>query len=86
MATLSDLGNRAKALYESKLKAVLEPEQKGKFVAIEPDTESYFVADTGTKALLQARAVLPEKLFFLARIGYPTADAIGGYGARNRRG
>ena len=84
MEILTDLAERGKSLYESKLKALLEPEQRGKFIAIEPDTESYFVADTGTKALLAARAALPEKLFFLARVGYPAADAIGGYGMRNR--
>ncbi len=40
--------------YERKLKTLLEPEEKGKFVAIEPDTESYFMDKDGTKALLRA--------------------------------
>jgi hypothetical protein len=79
-----NLAERAKALYESKLKILLEPTAKGKFVAIEPDTEKYFVADTGTKAILQAREALPDKLFFLMRVGYQTADTIGGYGKRIR--
>lgn len=82
--TLDTLAVRSKELYEHKLKPVLEPQHKGKFVAIEPDTESYFIGKTGTEALLQARATLPDKLFFLARVGYPTAHTIGGYGARNR--
>jgi hypothetical protein len=80
-----NLAERAKALYEGKLKNLLEPTAKGKFVAIEPDTERYFIADTGTKAILQGRAALPDKLFFLMRVGYPTAHAIGGYGKRIRR-
>lgn len=39
MAVLGELAARGKALYESKLKPLLEPEQKGKFIALEPDTE-----------------------------------------------
>ena len=84
MATFGELGDRAKALYESKLKVLLEPEQKGKFIAIEPDTERYFLGVTSREAMSQARAALPGKLFFLARVGYPAAHSIGGYGARNR--
>jgi hypothetical protein len=51
---MSELSEKSKALYERKLKNLLEPAEKGKFVAIEPDTESYFVNKDGTKALLRA--------------------------------
>ena len=78
MAVLGELAARGKALYESKLKPLLEPEQKGKFIALEPDTEQYFLGKTGTEALLSARAALPDKLFFLARVGYPAAAQLGG--------
>lgn len=82
---MSELAEKSKALYESKLKKLLEPAEKGKFVAIEPETESYFVDKDGTKALLQARKSFPDKLFFLVRIGYETADSIGGYGYQRIR-
>ncbi len=82
--TLDALTDRSKELYEAELKSVLEPEHKGEFVAIEPDTGSYFLGKTGTEALLRARAALPGKLFFLARVGYPAAHTIGGYGYRAR--
>ena len=77
---MSELAEKSKLFYESKLKNLLEPSEKGKFVAIEPDTESYFVDKDGTKALLRARDAFPDKLFFLMRIGYKAADSIGGYG------
>ncbi len=83
--TLDALTDRSKEFYDAQLKSVLEPEHKGKFVAIEPDTGSYFLGKTGTEALLRARAALPNKLFFLARVGYPAATTIGGYGLRNRK-
>ena len=82
---MSELAEKSKALYERKLKQLLEPQEKGKFVAIEPETESYFVDPDGTKALLKARDAFPGKLFFLIRIGYEAADSIGGYGYQRVR-
>jgi len=82
---MSELAEKSKAFYERELKKLLEPTEKGKFVAIEPDTESYFVDKDGTKALLQARDAFPDKLFFLMRIGYEAADSIGGYGYQRVR-
>ncbi len=82
---MSELAEKSKAFYERKLKNLLEPAEKGKFVAIEPDTESYFIDKDGTKALLKARDAFPDKLFFLMRIGYEAADSIGGYGYKRVR-
>ncbi len=82
---MSELAEKSKAFYERKLKNLLEPAEKGKFVAIEPETESYFVNADGTKAILDARATFPDKLFFLMRIGYETADSISGYGFQRVR-
>ncbi len=82
---MSELAEKSKAFYERELKDLLEPTEKGKFVAIEPDTESYFMDKDGTKALLRAREAFPDKLFFLMRIGYDAADSIGGYGYKNNR-
>ena len=82
---MSELAKKSKAFYERKLKNLLEPSEKGKFVAIEPETENYFVDADGTQALLRARNAFPGKLFFLIRIGYRTADSISGYGVQRVR-
>lgn len=82
---MSELAEKSKAFYEHKLKDLLEPTEKGKFVAIEPETENYFVDKDGTKALLRAREAFPDKLFFLMRIGYEAAHSIGGYGYKSNR-
>ena len=76
---------RGDKLYREKLKAALEPEQNGQFVAIEPDSEQYFLGRTSSQAMALARAAAPGKEFFLARVGSPAAHTIGGYGSRNRR-
>lgn len=81
-----ELAERAEKFYREKLKALLEPAQAGKFVAIEPGSGSYFVDESDVEALLNGRAALPDKLFYLMRIGYDVAHQIGGtaHGKRNR--
>ncbi len=69
--------------YDEHLRHALEPEHAGRYVAIEPASGRYFLGDTGTQALLDARQALPESLFYLARIGHPAADTMSGHGRRN---
>lgn len=74
----SDLVKQGQQVYE-KLKHQLEPLHYGRFVAIEPESEKYFLGDTGTEALVAAHKEFPESRlrFFLIRIGYETAHKIG---------
>ena len=67
------ISTKAMQLYETKLKALLEPAYIGKFAAIEPDSGDYFVADRMAAAMHKARAAHPDKLFFLVRIGFKAA-------------
>lgn len=78
---LAESGQR---LYDERLRALLEPEQAGRFVAIEPESGRYFLGDTGIAALRAARGALPDKLFYLLRVGHEVAYRVGGYGARRR--
>jgi hypothetical protein len=79
-----DLAESGQRLYDERLRAVLEPEHEGEFVAIEPETERYFLGQTGLAALRAGRQELPEKLFYLLRVGHDAAYRVGGYGARRR--
>lgn len=81
-----DLAERGQRLYDEHLKMQLEPEHKGRFVAVEPDSGKYFLGDTGTAALVAASTALPEKKFYLLRIGYAVTHRVGGHGLRIRRG
>ena len=82
--TGDELSEKGQRLYDERLRERLEPEHKGEFVAIEPDTERYFLGSTGIAALRAARRELPHKLFYLLRVGSEAAYRIGGYGARIR--
>jgi hypothetical protein len=79
-----DLAENGQRLYDERLRAQLEPEHEGEFVAIEPETERYFLGSTGLAALRAGRSELPDKLFYLLRVGHDAAYRVGGYGARRR--
>ena len=81
MSEISELGKR---FYDEHLKSILEPQENGKFVAIEPESEQYFIGQTDVEAAKKGKDVFPQKILFLARIGFPTAHKIGGYGTRKR--
>ena len=82
-ARISDaITARGRAIYEDKLKSLLDPEHMGRFVAIEPETGRYFLGDTGSEALVTAHEAMPESQFYLKRIGYDTTHRLGGYGIR----
>ncbi len=81
MGKVAELG---KKFYEEKLKAILEPQENGKFVAIEPETEQYFLGKTAVEAIKTGNSNFPDKILFLARVGFPAAHKIGGYGLNKR--
>lgn len=84
-AALGDeLVERGQRFYDEHLRARLEPEHNGRFVAIDPTTENYFLADKAIDALLAGRKALPDTIFFLARVGHKAAHKLGGYGHRVR--
>lgn len=51
----------------------LTEKHRGLFIAIEVDSGEYFIGETEMEANQKARAKHPGKVFFLGRIGYPTA-------------
>ena len=82
MGKVTELG---KKFYEEKLKVILEPLENGKFVAIEPETEQYFLGSTAIEAIKTGNANFPDKILFLTRIGFPAAHKVGGYGYKRNR-
>ncbi|MFW0859482.1 MAG: hypothetical protein AAGB97_04780 [Dehalococcoidia bacterium] len=49
-----------------------------KFVAIEVDSDDYFIGDTSVEASRKARSKYPGKVFYLGRIGYRAAVSFKG--------
>ncbi|MDZ7360080.1 MAG: hypothetical protein ONB46_05050 [candidate division KSB1 bacterium] len=67
---LDRLVPEGEAIYEKRLKKKLEPKYKGKIIAIEVDSGKYFMGDTVIEVAEKARAVFPDKYFYLKRVGY----------------
>ncbi len=70
--------------YEENLKDLLEPEHIGEFVAIEPFSGKYFIHKNHTQAILNARSEMPDKLFFVARVGTIYTATLRNYVPRKR--
>jgi hypothetical protein len=69
---------KAKALYETKLRSELEAREHGRFVAIEPESEEYFLGDTFDEAVNGALDAYDDRLTYTIRIGHPAALHLGG--------
>lgn len=71
------IAERAKEVYESEFKALLEASHRDDFVAIEPESKSYFLGDTFIDAALAAKQAYPDRKSFVIRIGHDAAFHIG---------
>jgi hypothetical protein len=69
--------DRAKQIYAERLRAALEADHRGRFVAIEPVSGDYFLADTLDGAVRAARAKHPARLSHTIRVGHPAAVHLG---------
>ena len=68
---------RAKQLYRATLQPLLDPYERGRYVAIEPDSREYFVAHTFDAAVDAALRKHPDRLTHTMRIGHPAALHMG---------
>lgn len=82
---LERLAEEGERFYVECLRDALEPEQTGRFVAIEPEAGRHFVGRDGSEALVAAHEAMPDGLFYLKRIGYEFAHRMGGRSLRVRR-
>ena len=64
-----EASRRGLALYETRLKAKLEPDYDNQFIAIHPDSEDYEVADSRGNALRAIRRTHPAGRLLLMKIG-----------------
>ena len=73
-----DRADRARHIYDQRLRATLESEHHGRFVAVEPDSGDHFLADTLDAADDAAQAAHPARRAHVLRVGHPAALHIGG--------
>ena len=68
---------RAKQIYAERLRVELEANHTNRFVAIEPESGTYFLGDTFDAAVKSARTSFPTRLSHTIHIGHAAAFQIG---------
>lgn len=76
-AEQSELARAATEFYDSELRADLEATHLNEFIAIEPESRTYYFGRTMSEAIQAARQAQPEKYPFVIRIGHRAAIEIG---------
>jgi hypothetical protein len=67
------IAERGEEIYNRLYRAEYEQNRRGKFVAIDIDTERSYVADTPEGALIAAQQANPNGQFHLIQVGYAGA-------------
>lgn len=68
-----EIGRRGTEIYQAKLRAILEPEFDGMFVAIDVESGNYEVADEAGDASDRLWAKVPDAQILVERIGHRAA-------------
>lgn len=71
------IAEKARQVYEEKLRERLESSDHGRFVCIEPESGDFFLGDTFDDAVNQAIDVHPDRLTHTLRVGYAAAFHMG---------
>ena len=71
------VAEKAKAIYEERLRTILEPEHRDKFVAIEPDSGDFFIGATYSESVSAAREAYLNRISFVMRVGHDAAIHLG---------
>ncbi len=62
--------------YYNEIKSDLEAKHAGKYVAINFEVKQFWIGDTASEALTEAKKAFPEKLFYLVQVGAPATFSI----------
>ena len=73
-ANIEQIAQEGSAIYE-RIKGRYAND-RGKFLAIDIPSEKAYRADTGADAVALARAVHPDHVFFVVKIGYSSSEAM----------
>lgn len=71
------VSEQAKQLYNTEWRDQFEAKYNNQYVAIEPVSRKYFVAETFLAAALAAKEAFPDRQSFVLRVGHAAAFHIG---------
>lgn len=62
-------------IYE-KIKNRYEPQENGKYLAIEPESRQVYFGETSASAVDLAEAQHPDKMFYIVKIGFKAIELL----------
>jgi len=72
---MEKIASEGTKIYEE-IKSKYEPQDNGKYLAIEIDSKEVFLADNTADAVEAAKKIHPNKVFFIVKIGYSAAEIL----------
>ncbi|PIP63998.1 hypothetical protein CO083_04745 [Candidatus Roizmanbacteria bacterium CG_4_9_14_0_8_um_filter_34_12] len=69
------IADKGSKIYQ-KIKSRYEPKENGKFLAIDVESENAYLANTSADALVLAKKGHSDKIFYVVKIGFDTAETI----------
>ena len=73
----TELARAATSFYETELRPTLEATHPNEFVAIEPQSRTYFLGRTLSEAIQAAKRAQPGRLSYAVRVGHRATIEIG---------
>ena len=73
-----EIVRRGEELYERSIREQVEPEQDGRFLALDVASGDYAIADEVLTATARLRERRPDAVPYLMRVGRPSAFRLGG--------
>jgi hypothetical protein len=73
----AEIAQRGQALYESEIRDTLMASDHGKLLVLDVETGEYELDTDELAAVQRARAKRPEGVFYIVRVGHPTAYRLG---------
>jgi len=76
--TVEEIVRLGRDRYERDIRHQVEPQQDGKFLALDVETGEYAIGDEALDAVRPLRARRPDAPIYIHRIGHPAAYRLGG--------
>lgn len=74
-ANIQKIAEEGARIYDQ-IKVQYDPQQRGKFLAIDIDSKDAYLAATSADALALARQAHPNKVFYVVKIGFDVAETM----------
>ncbi len=72
---ISEVAEKGAKIYAA-TKSKYDPQEKGKFLAIDIVSKSTYLGTSSAEALTKARKQHPDRIFYVVKIGYDVAETM----------